>query len=214
MSPLVRGVLKAAVFAACLTPFVLIVLRATGVASLSLSPNPVQDVLHTMGKTGLNILLLTLAVSPARRLTRINALITFRRMLGLFSFFYIALHFATYAALDLGFAWATLFEDIAERPYITVGMTALALMVPLAATSTRGMQRRLRKNWVKLHRLVYPIAVLSVTHFFWQTKLDTVEPSIYVLILAILLGERLYRRWTARAAARRNVRAGPSASRP
>ena len=194
MSPRLRGALKLAVFTACLAPLLLIVLRATEVTSLTLSPNPVQDVLHTMGKTGLNILLVTLAVSPLRRLTKINALISFRRMLGLFAFFYAALHFTTYAVLDLGLAWATLFEDIAERPYITVGMAALVLMIPLAVTSTRGMQRRLKRNWVKLHRLVYAIAILSVTHYFWQTKLDTLEPSIYASILALLLGERIYRR--------------------
>lgn len=194
MSPLQRGALKALVFAACLSPFVLIVLRASAVGPFTLSPNPVQDVLHTMGKTGLNILFLTLTVSPARRLTKINALISFRRMLGLFSFFYLTLHFTTYAVLDWGLAWGTLLEDIAKRPYITVGMAALTLMIPLAITSTRGMQRRLRRNWIKLHRLVYPIAILSVTHYFWQTKLDTLEPSIYAGILAILLGERIYRR--------------------
>jgi sulfoxide reductase heme-binding subunit YedZ len=204
MSPLQRGVLKAALFVACVSPFLLIVLRASGITPLTLSPNPVQDVLHTMGKTGLNILLLTLAISPARRLTKFNALISFRRMLGLFGFFYLTLHFATYAVLDLQLAWGTLIEDIAKRPYITVGMAALMMMIPLAITSTRGMQRRLKKNWIKLHRLVYPIAVLSVTHFFWQTKLDTLEPSIYAGILAILLGERIYRRVSRPATAARD----------
>lgn len=198
MSRLQRGVLKAVVFTACLAPFVLIVLRAGEIGPFGLGPNPVQDVLHTMGKTGLNILFLTLAVSPLRRLSKINALISFRRMLGLFSFFYLSVHFATYAVLDLGLAWGTLLEDITERPYITVGMAALTMMIPLAATSTRGMQRRLKRNWIKLHRLVYPIAVLSVTHFFWQTKLDTVEPTIYAIVLALLLGERAYRRFGAR----------------
>lgn len=204
MSPLARGVLKAVVFALCLAPFVLLAVRASGLTPLSLSPNPVQDVLHTLGKTGLNILLLTLAVSPARRLTKINALISFRRMLGLFSFFYLTLHFATYAVLDLRLAWGTLLEDIAERPYITVGMAALLMMIPLAVTSTRGMQRRLKKNWVKLHRLVYAIAILSIVHFFWQTKLDTLEPSIYATILAVLLGERVYRRMRRPASTRRD----------
>lgn len=206
MSPLQRRALKTIVFVACLAPFALIALRAAEIGPFSLGPNPVQEVLHTMGKTGLNLLFLTLAISPARRLTKWNALISFRRMLGLFSFFYLTLHFLTYAVLDWQLSWGTLWEDIAKRPYITVGMAGLVLMIPLAVTSTRGMQRRLKRNWVKLHRLVYAIAILGLTHFFWQTKLDTLEPSIYAAILAVLLGERVYRALASRltAAARRS----------
>lgn len=185
---------KIAAFAACLAPFILLVVRAVGFGGTNLGPNPVQEVLHTMGKTGLNILLITLAVSPARRLTHFNVLVRFRRMLGLFSFFYLAVHFLAYAVLDLQLAWNTLYVDITERPYITVGMLALVLMIPLAVTSTKGMQRRLKRRWVSLHRLIYPISMLAVLHFFWQTKLDTVEPSIYAGLLTLLLGERVVHR--------------------
>lgn len=194
MSRLEIGLLKLAVFLSCLTPFSLVILRAFEIGGLNLGANPVDSVLHSMGKTGLNILLISLAISPARRLLRVNVLVRFRRMIGLFAFFYLTLHFIVYAVLDLSLAWHTLAEDILERPYITVGMAALVLMIPLAITSTRGMQRRLKRRWTLLHRLVYPISILGVIHFFWQTKLDTLEPSIYGLILAILLGERVARR--------------------
>jgi len=194
MTRLELGLTKVVVFGACLAPFVVVVLRALELWQPDLGPNPVQELLHTMGKTSLNILLITLAVSPARRLTGYNVLVRFRRMLGLFSFFYLLVHFVTYAVLDLRLAWGTLFEDITMRPYITVGMIALALMIPLAVTSTKGMQRRLKRRWVSLHRLIYPISILAVVHFFWQTKLDTLEPAIYAFILSVLLGERLLRR--------------------
>jgi len=161
---------------------------------MTLGANPVEEVLHTMGKTGLNIMLITLTISPLRRLTHHNFLLKFRRMLGLFSFFYLTLHFVVYATLDLRLAWSTLYVDITGRPYITVGMLALTLMIPLAVTSTKGMQRRLKRRWVSLHRLTYLIAILSALHFFWQTKLDTLEPSVYAAILTLLLGERVVRR--------------------
>jgi len=118
-------------------------------------------------------------------------LLRFRRMLGLFAFFYVLLHFMTYAGLDQRFDLAVIIEDIAERPYITIGMIALLLLLPLALTSTNGMMRRLGKRWQKLHRLVYVIAILGVWHFYWQVKLDTLEALIYAGILAVLLGFRL-----------------------
>jgi sulfoxide reductase heme-binding subunit YedZ len=207
MSPAQRKVAKVLLFAACGAPFVLLVLRATGLWG-SLGPNPPQELLDTCGKTALNILLLSLAVSPARRLTHWNALIFFRRMLGLFSFFYLALHFSSYLLLDLGLAWDKLWIDIVDRPYITVGMAAFVMMIPLVLTSTHGMQRRLKKNWLRLHRTVYVIAVLGVVHFFWQTKLDVMtEPVVYSIILAVLLGERLYRRIAWQRKTRRAVAA-------
>lgn len=196
MTRLELGLAKVAVFAACLAPFVLIVLRAANVDGMDLGPNPVEELLHKMGKTSLNILLITLAVSPLRRLTHYNVLVRFRRMLGLFSFFYLVIHFSTYAILDLRLAWGTLYVDITMRPYITVGMLAFVLMIPLAITSTKGWQRRLKRRWLTLHRLIYPIAILGVVHFFWQTKLDTLEPTVYSIILAALLAERLARHVT------------------
>jgi len=182
---------KVLVWVGCLVPLGLLVAGAFNVAGQSLGPNPVEFVLHTMGKTSLNLLLITLAVTPARRLTGYNALVRFRRLLGLFAFFYLVLHFLSYALLDLRLEWSTLFDDIVERPYITVGMLALAGMIPLAITSTKKMQRRLGRRWGKLHQLIYPIAALAMLHFLWQTKsaLDP-EPWIYVAILTVLLGYR------------------------
>ena len=184
--------IKIAVWAVCLAPLAWLVIRALGIAG-SLGANPVEEILNVCGKTGLNLLMLTLSITPIRRSTGINRLVAFRRLLGLFAFFYLVLHFSTYALLDLGLMWDTLLVDITERPYITVGFTALMLLVPLAVTSTRGFQRRLGRRWVKLHRLIYVVGVLAVVHFWWQKKsdLDVAEPLLYAFLLAVLLGVRL-----------------------
>ena len=192
---------KIVLWAACLAPLGLLVMQAFGMAG-GLGANPVEQVLNTCGKTGLNLLMLTLCITPIRRSTGLHRLIAFRRLLGLFAFFYLVLHFSTYALLDLGLifqpqlAWGTLLADIAERPYITVGFTALVLLIPLAVTSTRGMQRRLGRKWAKLHRLVYVVAVLGIVHYYWQVKsdLDFAEPLLYAFLLAVLLGVRLKHR--------------------
>jgi sulfoxide reductase heme-binding subunit YedZ len=198
---------KVALWAACLAPFGLLVLQAFGYAG-GLGANGVEQIRDVCGKTALNLLMITLAVTPIRRWTGVNRLVTFRRPLGLFAFFYALLHFSTYVLLELGllfapaFAGETLLADIVERPYITVGFTALVLLIPLAATSTRAMQRKLGRNWAKLHRLVYVIAVLVIVHYYWQIKadLDFVEPLIYASLLAVLLGARL-RHWLVHAKA-------------
>ena len=194
-------IIKVALWAACLAPLTLLVLQALGYLG-GLGANPVEQILNVCGKTGLNLLMLTLCITPIRRATGVNRLISFRRLLGLFAFFYLALHFSTYALLDLGLLYApgqafgTLLVDIAERPYITVGFTALLLLIPLAVTSTRGMQRRLGRNWAKLHRLVYVVGVLGVVHYYWQVKsdLDFAEPLLYAFLLTVLLGVRLKHR--------------------
>jgi sulfoxide reductase heme-binding subunit YedZ len=178
-------------FLACLIPLGKLTLEIFGVAGMSLGANPIEELIHRLGIWGLNFLLITLTVTPLRRLTGKNWLLRFRRMLGLFAFFYVLLHFLTYSGLDQRFDLSAIIEDIAERPYITVGFTALLLLVPLAATSTQAMMRRLGRRWQKLHRLVYLIAILGVVHFYWQVKLDTLEALIYAAILAILLGYRL-----------------------
>jgi sulfoxide reductase heme-binding subunit YedZ len=201
-------IVKLAIWAGCLAPLALLVLEGTG-AYGSLGANPVETVLNVCGKTGLNLLLLTLCVTPIRRSTGINKLVVFRRLLGLFSFFYLCLHFLTYALLDLGLLYPLIYGptaigitpaqqllvDIAERPYITIGFTALMLLIPLAVTSTRGMQRRLGRTWTKLHRLVYVVAVLGVVHYWWQLKSGTdAQPLPYAVLLAVLLGVRV-RHW-------------------
>jgi sulfoxide reductase heme-binding subunit YedZ len=205
MTPRWVVISKVALWGACLAPLSVLVLRATEVGSMSLGANPVEEILNVCGKTGLNLLILTLCITPIRRSTGINRLIAFRRLLGLFAFFYLILHFLTYALLDLRLAWETVFEDIAKRPYITVGFTALVLLVPLAVTSTSGLQRRLGRNWTKLHRLVYPVTVLAVVHYWWQTKIDVAEPLLYGFLLAVLLGVRVHHIWLQNHRRRQSV---------
>ena len=187
--------LKVALWPLCLAPFLLLVLAAFNLFGLELGTNPVEEILHGLGKWGLKFLLITLAITPLRRITGQNWLISFRRLMGLFAFFYILMHFAVYFFLDQGMDLGAVAEDILKRPYITLGMTGLVLLLPLVFTSTRGMMRRLGARWQKLHKLVYVIAVLGVWHFYWQVKLDILEPAVYALILASLLA---YRSWFAR----------------
>ena len=184
-------ILKALVFLLCLVPLAKLALEIFGVAGMSLGANPIEELIHRFGIWGLNFLLITLVVTPLRRLTGKSWLLRFRRMLGLFAFFYVLMHFLTYAGLDQRFDLPVIFEDIVERPFITVGFTAFLLLIPLALTSTNAMIRRLGRRWQKLHRLVYLIAILGVVHFYWQVKLDTLEALIYAAILAVLLGSRL-----------------------
>ena len=183
---------KPVLFLLCLLPLAFLLLRAFEVAGFGLGANPIEELLHELGRWGLKFLLLSLSVTPLRRWTGWNWLLKFRRMLGLFAFFYIILHFLTYAVLDQSLDIAAIVEDVIKRPYITLGMTGLLLLIPLAVTSTKGMMRRLGKRWQKLHRLVYVIAIVGVWHFYWQVKLDTLEASMYALVLAVLLATRVY----------------------
>ncbi len=186
--------LKVMVFAAALLPAVFLVLATFEIGGQSLGANPIEELLHEAGEWGLRFLLITLAVTPLRRISGLNWLVRFRRMLGLFAFFYISVHFLVYALLDQRLALGPIFEDIVERPYITLGIVALLMLIPLALTSTKGMMRRLGRRWQALHRLVYPAAILGVWHFWWQVKEDIREPVIYAVILAVLLGIRLFYR--------------------
>ena len=188
-----RFIYKPLVFIACLAPLAWLASGAFGWFGLSLGPDPVKELEHEAGKTALNLLLVTLAVTPVRELTSQPQLLRLRRMLGLFVFFYVVLHFTIYLVLDLELNFTTLGADIAKRPYITIGFTALLLLIPLAITSTNRMMRRLGRRWQSLHRLVYVIAILGVWHFYWQVKRDVREPLIYAGILGILLGYRLVR---------------------
>ena len=183
---------KPVVFLICLLPLAILLLQAFGVAGLGLGANPIEELLHELGRWGLKFLLMTLTITPLRRWTGWNWLIKFRRMLGLFAFFYVLLHFLCYAILDQGMDFTAIIEDIVKRPYITLGMTGLLLLLPLAVTSTKGMMRRLGKRWQRLHRLIYVIAVVAVWHFYWQVKLDTLDASIYALVLFVLLAIRVY----------------------
>lgn len=190
--------LRVAVFLLCLAPCAWLVWDAS---HGSLGADPVQQITHRSGDWTLRFLLITLAITPLRRITGWNELIKLRRPLGLYAFFYGSLHFATYLVLDLGGFWSQIFADIAKRPFITVGFLAWLLMLPLALTSTKGMMRRLGRRWQLLHRLVYVCAGLGVLHFLWLVKADFREPLIYLVVLLVLLGARLYWR-LARAGGR------------
>ena len=192
-----RFIYKPLVFAACALPAVLMVLGmlvAVGKldhGGMDLGADPVNRLIHACGITALNLLLVTLAVTPMRQITGINSLVRLRRMLGLFVFFYALCHFTVYFWLSQALDLRAVGEDILKRPYITIGMLALLLLVPLAVTSTNGMMRRLGRRWTKLHRLVYVIAGLGLWHFWWQVKADIREPLLYVGIFAVLMAWRL-----------------------
>ena len=179
---------KVALFALCLTPLVRLVWLAT---HDGLGANPIEFVTRSTGTWTLSFLLITLGVTPLRRLTGRNELIRYRRMLGLFAFFYACLHFTTYIWWDQFFEWAGIVKDIAKRPFITVGFAAFVLLIPLAATSTNAMMRRLGRRWQQLHRLIYGIATLGVVHYWWLVKKDITQPALFGAALAILLGYRL-----------------------
>lgn len=156
-----------------------------------LGANPIEFVTRSTGTWALVGLLMTLTVTPLRRLTGLNQLVRYRRMLGLFAFFYVCLHFVTYLWLDQFFDPAAIIKDIIKRPFITVGFAAFVLLIPLAVTSTNAMMRRLGRRWTLLHRLVYLIGGLGVLHYLWLVKRDLTEPLIYLAVLACLLALRL-----------------------
>jgi sulfoxide reductase heme-binding subunit YedZ len=184
--------IKAALFALCLVPFARLVWR--GFAG-TLGVNPIETITHSTGWWALTFLMATLAVTPLRRLLEQPWLLRLRRMLGLFVFFYVCVHFTTWLVFDHFFDWRAIVADIAKRPYVTLGFSAFLLLVPLAVTSTNAMVRRLgATRWQLLHRLVYAIAVLGVLHFLWLVKKDIREPLWFAVILAALLGFRLIHR--------------------
>ena len=178
------------VFILCLLPFVWVV-DAAVVGRLG--PDPAEVLMHFTGEWSLRMLALTLLVSPLRTWTGWSVLMKMRRMLGLFAFFYACIHFLSFLQFYIGWAPAALAEELVERPYIALGFGAWLMMLPLALTSTRAMQRRLGGNWRRLHRLVYPAAVLACLHLLWQARSDVGEALIYIVIFALLLTWRLKR---------------------
>ena len=193
----VRFVAKPLVFLLALLPAILVVTDALEITG-RLSANPIEDILDRFGNWGLRFVMITLAVTPLRRLTGWNWLIRFRRMLGLFAFSYILMHFLTWFVLDQGMLLSAILEDIVERPFITIGMAALVLLTAMAATSTNGIRRRMGRRWDKLHYSVYAVGVLGVWHYWWQVKQDIAEPLVYAAILTVLLGARLWHYWQRR----------------
>ena len=181
------------VFALCVLPALLVFSDAFEITG-RLGANPIEEIQDRFGIWTLRFIMITLAVTPLRRITAWNWLIRFRRLLGLFAFFYALMHFLTWLILDQELLLSAITEDITERPFITLGFTAFLLLTAMAVTSTNGMRRRLGRRWQQLHYVVYAVGALGVSHYWWQVKADIQEPLIYAVILATLLGYRLWHR--------------------
>ena len=188
--------LKVVVFVVCLVPLALL---CWDLYNDDLGANPIEFLIRALGRWALKFLLICLAITPLRKLTGFGWLMRFRRMLGLFAFFYASMHWSIYLGLDQSFDWIEIAKDIVKRPFITIGMLTFTILLPLAITSTNGMVQRLGfDRWQLLHRAVYAAAMLAVLHFWWLVKLDVTWPMIYTAMLAVLLGMRLW--WRRKAA--------------
>jgi sulfoxide reductase heme-binding subunit YedZ len=184
---------KVVVFLVSSIPFVLL---SWGLLRGDLGINPVETLQHTTGDWTLRFLVFTLAITPLRKTFKLPELIRYRRMLGLFAFFYVTLHFITYLGPDQNFNLSGMWDDVAKRKFVTVGFAAFVLLIPLAATSTSGMIRRLGgKRWQALHRLIYVCAILGVIHYYWLVKSDVRKPLFYGALVAILLLWRVWDRY-------------------
>jgi len=209
------ALIKLTLFTICLWPLARLLLPfyasvtgdlVLGFSGDELGANPIEFIIRDLGTWALNFLLITLCVTPLRKLTGLNWLLRLRRMLGLYAFFYALLHFNIYLGLDQSYDWAEIAKDILKRPFITVGMLTFALMIPLAVTSNAAMIKALGgKAWQKLHMLIYPLTICAVLHYWWLVKLDTTQPAIYAALLAVLLGARLLGRWQENRTALRSA---------
>ena len=197
MTPI--AILRWTAFAAALGPAAWLVYAGF---TDNLTANPIDYITDTTGLSALTLLVITLTITPLRRLTGWNALVKLRRMLGLFAFFYACLHLATWSVLDWFFDFRAMGSDILERPWVTIGMLTFLLLLPLAVTSTKGMIRRLGRRWQQLHRLAYVAAITAVIHFWWVVKADFREPRLWALALTVLLGFRAWWSWQARPLSR------------
>lgn len=196
------SIIKALLFTVCLLPLAWLVagfcadvlrINPLGLPDELLGTNPIETIIRDLGDWALRFILITLSVTPLRKLTGMSWLLRLRRMLGLFAFFYALLHFNIYLGLDQSYDWAEIAKDILKRPFITIGMLAFALMIPLALTSSNTMIKAIGgKAWQKLHRLIYVLAICGVLHFWWLVKLDLTEPAIYAGLLFVLLAIRLW----------------------
>ncbi|MBT8404997.1 MAG: sulfoxide reductase heme-binding subunit YedZ [Gemmatimonadetes bacterium] len=199
--------MKTVVWAVCLAPLVWSVWRfVRGEASV----DPVEEWLHRSGKTAVLILVASLAVTPLRRWFAWNVLQKSRRLLGLFAFFYAVAHVGVYLYFEQGLAWSFIWEDVVERPFILSGTLAFALLVPLAVTSTKGWIRRLGRNWVRLHRLVYVAAAAALLHYTWGQKADIRDPLLVAAVLAALMAARVW--WSVQKRSRGGSRVRPGSA--
>ena len=182
---------KPAIFFMALIPFIWLLLK---VFQNDLGPDPAQALSIETGEWALRFLLLTLAITPFRQIFRVAEIARLRRMIGLFAFFYASIHFLSWMAFILAFRWLAIAEELVERPYITVGFLAYVILFLLGVTSTNSMVRRLGKNWKRLHKFVYAASILAIVHLLWILRTDVTEAVIYGVLLAILLGYRIFRK--------------------
>jgi methionine sulfoxide reductase heme-binding subunit len=191
-----QTIIKAVLHILCLLPLLRLVVKYF---QDSLTANPIEFLTHSTGTWALVILLASLTITPLRKIKALNWTIKLRKMLGLYAFLYVCLHFAIYIILDHFFDWARIVEDIAKRPYVTVGFAAFVMLVPLALTSNKFSIRKLTgKRWQQLHWLVYPAAICGVVHYYWLVKADIREPLLYAAVLVILFGVRLFSKFAPR----------------
>jgi methionine sulfoxide reductase heme-binding subunit len=189
----IRFLWKPLTFALSLVPLAIIVGKVFGLGG-TLGANPIEAMQDHFGQWGLRFILIALAVTPLRKISGRAWLLRFRRILGLFAFFYVSMHFMVWLLLDQELLVAAILEDIVARPFITIGMFAIVLLLSMAVTSTTAMRRKMGRRWQKLHNSVYLVGILGVSHYWWQVKKDITEPLIYALILTVLLGYRLWDR--------------------
>lgn len=190
-----RSMKKVLVFCVCLIPFLVLVFR---VIQNDLGPDPAQELAKETGEWALRFLIFALAVSPLRQLTGKAEVVRYRRMIGLFAFFYATVHLCVWMTFLLEFRWGAILEELLERPFITVGFAAYVILFALAVTSPKAMVRRLGKNWKRLHRFVYLSAILAVVHLLWILRTDVGEAVLYGGIVAVLLSYRFYHRATTK----------------
>ncbi len=187
----IRLIWKPAIFLLCLVPATLVITDAFEITG-RLGANPIEEIQDRFGIWAIRFIMITLSVTPLRHLTGWNWLVRFRRMFGLFTFFYVLMHFLTWLILDQSLLLSAIAEDLTERPFITIGFAAFMLLTAMAVTSTNGVRRRMGRRWQKLHYSVYVIGLLGVWHYWWQGKKDANDAQVYAAILAVLLGFRIW----------------------
>jgi sulfoxide reductase heme-binding subunit YedZ len=187
--------IKVLIFILCLTPFLLLL---NDTIQNKLGANPIETLHFSLGDWALRFLCIGLAITPLRKLLKQNWLSRFRRMIGLFTFFYASMHFLVFIVLDLSLSWHAFVDEVPQSPYILVGLLTFTLLIPLALTSTKAMQKRLGKNWLTLHKLVYIAGITAVVHYLWLVKTLTTDAIFYASLMFVLLGFRLFSRWKSR----------------
>ncbi len=189
LSKKIWTVIKVIIFFLSLTPFIILLINTI---QDQLGANPIQTLHFRLGDWALRFLCIGLALTPIKKILRQSWPTRFRRMSGLFTFFYASMHFLVYIVLDLSLSWDTFVDEVPKSPYILVGLFTYILLIPLAMTSTKSLQKRLGKKWLSLHKLVYTAGISAVVHYLWLVKSDNQEPLIYAVVMAILLGSRLF----------------------